>query len=1358
MKIPLLITVLILQCILTFNDMHGQKPSGVLMPAKAEPFRTIAAERDHLAFEYVLPPVSYRIVETERGRFLKLGIPGFSNTGSPGTPEVLVAAWLIELDQPFTGADFRIQWADSVVIDLDEIEPGLKMVPAQPSAAKSDTARMAFMMDEAEYSSDQWCGGPLLHCEFQGKVRGLPVSNLYFSPVRYNPAENRLIIYCHVRASIPLPEPGKMPAGLYSPAFRGVYSRIVRRQEAGGTKAIYAEEPMTLVILSDTLFRQTLQPFITWKRKKGFRVIEAYTQDPDVGTGRESIKSFLKALYQNPPEGFTPPSYLILAGDIDRVPVSHADFYTDLYYAEYDGNGDYIPDLFYGRLPAQTVPEMEVIVNKSLAYEQYGFPDPLYLTKSLLAAGGDNAYEWDFSNGQVNYAATYYFNSANGIEGILINAPSADSMNQFLLDKISEGVGFLNYSGHATTSYWKDPYFSTAQVDGLMNTGKYPVVIGNGCQSGAFQVGECLAEALIRTGGKGALAYIGCTYDAYWEEDYYWSVGVGAVSPEPLYENTGPGYYDKVFHLYHESRDIWAPSLGEMVFAGNMSVQESTSSRKEYYWRIYHILGDPTIIPWFGVPEQHPLSYPAVLPAGTTRLDLAGLPYDYIAVSANGSLINAAHANAYGFLSLSIPDTLERGTLSLVATGERRIPFIDSVVVGTPEEGYADLAGYRFAGESVTSDQVITNGESFGLDLTFINRGAEAVLQDTITLFTRDSSIIAVDSLVVIESLLPGDTLVIENGFRIQTLPTVADQTPFILVIRTTGEMVNRAMYIGGTIAAPSLFSAGLEMDDRKFGNGNGVADPGEMAELIWQVENRGHYRSGNLSVTDLTPVNKKVLDLAGFSETAPLQQGEKRLLHLRCIFRNDIIDTLYTVGPFQLTDGTRSTSDGLFVHPGRHIERFTCGDFSRFVYQKDAYSPWFADSLEYLSPGFAARSGNIGDNGQSRLSIGFRTARTDSISFSYKVSSETGYDYFRFYVDSLLIMQEAGVTGWKRFTAVLGPGDHFVTWSYEKDLSLHMGEDAAWIDDIVFPAEAFRDGDISLMEISSPVSGPWLSDMEKLEIIVRNTGMDTTRTLCTVFSLDHTSRAPDSLDVIIAPGESRTLILADNLDLKTFKRYRLRCSVTAEGDFFTGNNSLDEEIEHYIFPDVSLSLDELESLPGVYASLRVRLENDGNIPIDSIPYSIHIDGILKEEGMETVLLAPSESVVKSYRIIDSTECDLESGYYEYLFETLLPDSIEENNRLTGILFWQVYSSGDRNGPVAFSIWPNPAHGGFYLQTDSPLSEERWFSIIDLHGTVLKTFRLAKGEQGRFIPVQGLSGTYLLRSDGYGRTLKLQLH
>lgn len=86
------------------------------------------------------------------------------------------------------------------------------------------------------------------------------------------------------------------------------------------------------------------------------------------------------------------------------------------------------------------------------------------------------------------------------------------------------------------------------------------------------------------------------------------------------------------------------------------------------------------------------------------------------------------------------------------------------------------------------------------------------------------------------------------------------------------------------------------------------------------------------------------------------------------------------------------------------------------------------------------------------------------NVSFTRKTDSEANFDCFRFYVDGVTqaaiggLCQSVtlfGISGAQPFTLVSIPitaGSHTLMWSYEKDGSVSIGADAAWIDELVLP------------------------------------------------------------------------------------------------------------------------------------------------------------------------------------------------------------------------------------------------------------------------------------------------------------------
>jgi hypothetical protein len=127
------------------------------------------------------------------------------------------------------------------------------------------------------------------------------------------------------------------------------------------------------------------------------------------------------------------------------------------------------------------------------------------------------------------------------------------------------------------------------------------------------------------------------------------------------------------------------------------------------------------------------------------------------------------------------------------------------------------------------------------------------------------------------------------------------------------------------------------------------------------------------------------------------------------------------------------------------------------------------AEALDYSNPGWttygnglwfgqvgqthdgvdAARSGAITNYQNSGLSLNLLGPGT--LSFWWKVSSETNYDYFKFYTNSTLQKAISGEVDWQQQTVSLPAGMNVVQWIYAKDVSISLGQDAAWLDQISY-------------------------------------------------------------------------------------------------------------------------------------------------------------------------------------------------------------------------------------------------------------------------------------------------------------------
>ena len=167
----------------------------------------------------------------------------------------------------------------------------------------------------------------------------------------------------------------------------------------------------------------------------------------------------------------------------------------------------------------------------------------------------------------------------------------------------------------------------------------------------------------------------------------------------------------------------------------------------------------------------------------------------------------------------------------------------------------------------------------------------------------------------------------------------------------------------------------------------------------------------------------------------------------------------LLGISPYVISDlSTRRTLirnilDWLVVPAsGGLSEDFETGNLTKFPWGHSGDANWTVNSGTRHSGTYGAQAGSITDDQTSTLTLTLNCSSGD-ISFYRKVSSESGCDYLRFYIDGAEQGQWAGEQDWARMSFPVTAGTRTLKWTYSKDGSESSGSDTAWIDDIVFPS-----------------------------------------------------------------------------------------------------------------------------------------------------------------------------------------------------------------------------------------------------------------------------------------------------------------
>lgn len=654
------------------------------------------------------------------GTFSRVAIDGFLQSTEVGNPELPVLVEMLEIPL-CDSVEVRIVSQNWTTVPAMESGLAHKVWPAQPTYPKSYDGEPEFVMNDNLYSANEFYSKELVKVEKLGVARDRNMATLTFSPVSYNPVsgEIRLCTSAEVLVTfVNSDETGtrRMKRLHHSPMFNGMPSLNALPESMD--KNEYSSTPVRMLIVAHPSFRGQLDTLVNWKKRKGFITDIVYAENSGAGTTAARISNYLKQQYADATPENPAPTFVLLVGDVAQIPAfgskisssSYNDHITDLYYATWT-SGDNLPDCHYGRFSAQNLSQLTPQIEKTLMYENCSMQTKFHLDKAVLVSGiddgiaGDNAYM--YADPTVKYIENYYINTANNYSTVSSyynedRSNSQANISNIIKSNLSAGFAIANYTAHCSPEGWSDPEIKTSMLGSLSNRQRFGIMIGNCCESNRFDEDECFGEAILRLDNyRGAVGYIGASNSTYWPQDFYWSVGVRSGSyynqvtgvSLPAYNALSLGMYDCLYHTHNEDFSKWYTTTGGMLFAGNSAVQKSSANatRKTYYWEIYHLMGDPSIMPWLHSPSNMTVTANTSLETGATSLAVTAVPYAYVALTDSSlNLVAATVADASGNATLQFA-ALPRGDYELAAAAQNYKVKFTGIRVRNPEE-YAGIA------------------------------------------------------------------------------------------------------------------------------------------------------------------------------------------------------------------------------------------------------------------------------------------------------------------------------------------------------------------------------------------------------------------------------------------------------------------------------------------------------------------------------------------------------------------------------------------------------------------------------------------------------------------------------------------
>ncbi|HLN21904.1 MAG TPA: C25 family cysteine peptidase [Bacteroidales bacterium] len=1194
-----------------------------------------------LTIYYSVPRLTLQSVKNENGTFYRIAIPEHIQSTEAGMPELPVFSKLLSVPE---NSKITIRISE---VKSSGLNPGRKMAgllyPAQESEIKAvQDDRKIFRMDKATYKKRTLLESDTVNIVYEGISRNRTLANIYIRPVRYNPGKNTIEVITSMKIDVAFtgnaPKTVKQESVLFSESVsKGVINPDLIRDFSTG--------PAGMIILTDTMFRKQLAPFIRWKTQKGFRMQVLFKGTGLAGNNYSELKDTLKKIYLAATDEIPAPEYLMIIGDVNKVPNSQAASgnITDLYYGEFDGNGDYLPEMYIGRIPASDTSELSSVLKKIIQYEKFEFADTNSFYNNALATTGYDVAHKQYMNGQVHYQVTNYLTPMNYITGKYFYHTSEtdpvkvltilEAQKKNIIDSMINigGLSFINYSGHGSASGWLNLSILASDVTRFENRNMYPFIISNACLTGQFDKSTSFGNRMVLEKQKGAVTFIGCSNDSYWDEDYFWAIGAGPISENPAYNNKGQGIFDRLFHTHGEVPGEWSYTAGQINYAGNLSVSASTSTRKKYYWETYNIIGDPSLIPILGKPRKFNISLPDTLPNGIKTLMLNADPFSYIAVSHSDTLWDATFAGSSGSATLNLPD-ISNDSCLVVITGQNRYPVIKTIFFSDLKGEFLNLESYSVNDKEGNNDGQPDYGERFCLDLVLKNLGNSAADNISIGLTPGSEWLNIEKDTVNVKRIEPGSSGIITYSLMMRVVGNVPDLEIAPVSIKITCNATEKIIPVELLLHSPVLSIPTFTINDDKTGNGDFIADPGETLDLAFIIRNEGTSdASGDFSLSSANPA----IDIDNPSvKSGILKHSETTFIPVRVKLSPDLMSGDYISLYSSLLCPPFNIEKSFTLRIGKVRESFEAGSFKLFPWLNNSQVPWIITGDNSYDGIKAAKSGKIGSMGSTTLSIKIYYPANDTLKFRYKVSSEPDFDVFSFRINGKEILKKkSGEVPWTTIQVPVQPGLNDLVWSYNKDGSVTQGSDCAWLDLIDFTASGsvkYIRRDLKLERIIEPIDINQVGRGD-LSVKVANSGSDTIKSFNLAYTINNSSPVSQQFKWRLSPGEDTTVTFTNKMDLSRSGVYYVKVFGVGNNDDYLRNDTTSLMIEN---TDVNESL-------GIYPN---PFNTDFRIYINSHSEDLVTISILNVNG--SLFYQSEKNIITGGNTILFTGLNLKPGMY----------------------------------------------------------------------------------------------------------------
>lgn len=860
---------------------------------------SIEAQKDNgLTLNYSI--TEFTLVENNiKDQVMKsVKMPGSLLPNNAGKPDLPGVGQLIALPE---GAKATLKVTDYKT----EIIENIAIAPAPVIPFDTDKKPMKYEKDSKVYSQDRFYPANPFKLSQKLEIRGVDVVTLGITPFQYNPVTKELKIYRDIKFEVVF-EGGKGQYG--EDKYRSVFwestlsqnlinynalPKIDFNKETNRTKD--GEADYVIITIDDPDFIAKANEIAEFRRKQGISTMVLTTADLG-GNTIANIENWVDDAYNN---WSNPIDAVLLLGDYSTSSdgiTSHLyehpywgadDFASDNKYADVDG--DELPDVVFARITAENTDQLNTMVSKFMDYEQNPPTDASFYDNPITALGWQTERWFQICSEVVGG----FWNNELGKNTVRINAvydgnPSSDPWSTAtntstvidyfgpnglgyipatpdelggwtggtagdVTNAINSGAFMLQHRDHGFYGGWGEPDFTTGDISTLTNVdNKLPFIFSINCQTGAFHnpgADPTFTEAFHRYSyngeNSGALGLIAATEVSYSfvNDTYVWG----------LFDNMWPDFMPDETAEFPVN--FVYPAFGNTaakIFLYQSSWPYNTDS-KEITYRLFHHHGDAYLNVFTEVPQDLTVNAPSSHIFGSSTIDISADAGSTIAVTYYNDTegkteILGTAISAGGNNTITLNTVPNPGTEMLVTvTKQNYFRHTSNVTVIAPSGPF-----------DVIEDFAINDGdngeaefaETFDIDITVKNVGVDLSEDVTVSLTTTDPNVVSLTNATDVSfgDIPAGSTATSSGSFSVALANDIPDQTT-ISFDATITDAATKSTYEGTVsfkVNAPVLTIGSLVIDD-PTGNGDGILDPGETADIIIETTNDGHADVSNV-------------------------------------------------------------------------------------------------------------------------------------------------------------------------------------------------------------------------------------------------------------------------------------------------------------------------------------------------------------------------------------------------------------------------------------------------------------------------------------------------------------------------------